>query len=1080
MTTLETRDNFPIKLNGVNYEIDLRVYRRNTIEATRAQQDQSSESSEQTLNNQYLWKRSGENFGLGHGQDWFDVDENTSRKRFQSSLNLNTWEDREVTLLNSATQRVAGELNTFSPYIGQPLSKGRSWMFPLEGRLLYITNLRLGSTVGDDGIGQQYGFRIQYVASAAAAPWSLTTILQDGIEYATGGGGYDPSSGTGSVPPGTVLFTSSLGATISSVVSDGSSIYFSLTGTTKVYQVTVSPIGAVTIASNVGDSTKTYYNLLSAGAKVFAMRKDSTNSYLVELKIGTDTIVDQWPIDREPVITGAINGPDGIYWSSIGTVLTNRNNWASQRSQISRSTFDEATATYNPLSPITSLPEGEVVNTMVEYSGYILFGTVLGFRLGQFTATGGITYGPLNEIGNVYKETTRVYELTTKFWNGGVTHFEPEDRYVWFNWQRYDDFTSAETGSNRYMGLGRIDLGQLVNELQPAYATDIMVPDTYSSLGLILNVDCLCYFNKKLYFGTNYAGVWGESSLYANNGYLKSGKINYGTAEQKRFARLEINGIVASGGTDSINFKISSEHPSSTSSNATYGNGSTTKSLTPNNSYGEYAELLFTLTSNATHTVTPKLQRWTLRTLPVPERQEEIFLPIILKDNVTHNFVSVTSLNPYDEFQTLRALMQSRVIVPLTMGDETVDVIVDSIITGQDQGVRIDRWNHDESWAEGIWYVRCITISATGVTATPVVVNNLIGPQGPQGIQGETGATGATGPTGPQGLKGDTGDVGPVGATGATGAVGATGPQGLKGDTGDVGATGPQGLKGDTGDTGPTGATGATGAAGTNGIDGNTVLNGIGAPSIGLGVDGDFYIDTATENIYGPKTAGVWGSPTSLIGSVGSIDLNDLTDVTVTSPEEFQSLVYNGTTWVNKHASTVTYARNAEATTLTTGTVVYLYGATGDHATVKRADNTSDTTSSKTVGIVAADITASNNGPIITRGYVDGIDLSVGYSPGDVLWLGVGGNFTTTKPTAPNHLVFVGVAVRCTNNGIVYVATQNGYELDELHDVSLPSPNAGEYLQYNGSLWVAAPVSAGDSLLSSSSVSAIITMEIGP
>jgi len=189
--------------------------------------------------------------------------------------------------------------------------------------------------------------------------------------------------------------------------------------------------------------------------------------------------------------------------------------------------------------------------------------------------------------------------------------------------------------------------------------------------------------------------------------------------------------------------------------------------------------------------------------------------------------------------------------------------------------------------------------------------------------------------------------------------------------------------------------------------------------------------------------------------------LDDLSDVTIATPEEFQSLVYDGTAWVNKHASVVTYARNAETTTLTTGTVVYLYGATGDHATVKRADNTSDTTSSKTIGIVGADITASNNGPIITRGYVDGINLSSGYSPGDVLWLGTGGNFTKTKPAAPDHLVFVGVAVRCTNNGIVYVATQNGYELDELHNVSLPSPNTGDFLKYNGSLWVADDVDLG-------------------
>jgi microcystin-dependent protein len=153
--------------------------------------------------------------------------------------------------------------------------------------------------------------------------------------------------------------------------------------------------------------------------------------------------------------------------------------------------------------------------------------------------------------------------------------------------------------------------------------------------------------------------------------------------------------------------------------------------------------------------------------------------------------------------------------------------------------------------------------------------------------------------------------------------------------------------------------------------------------------------------------------------------------------------------------------RNAESTTITTGTCVYLFGATGDHATVKRADNNNDSTSSKTIGVAGANITASNNGPVITRGYVDGIDLSVGYTAGDILWLGENGAFTTTKPTAPDHLVFIGVVVRATNNGIIYVATQNGYELDELHNVSLPSPNSGEFLKYNGSLWVADAIDLG-------------------
>jgi len=193
----------------------------------------------------------------------------------------------------------------------------------------------------------------------------------------------------------------------------------------------------------------------------------------------------------------------------------------------------------------------------------------------------------------------------------------------------------------------------------------------------------------------------------------------------------------------------------------------------------------------------------------------------------------------------------------------------------------------------------------------------------------------------------------------------------------------------------------------------------------------------------------------------GSLALDDLSDVVITTPEEFQGLSYNGTNWVNGYPPVVTYVRNAEATTLTTGTCVYLFGATGDHSSVKRADNNSDTTSSKTIGVVGASITSSNNGPIITRGYVDGIDLSTGYTAGDVLWLGEAGAFTTTKPTAPDHLVFIGVVVRATNNGIIYVATQNGYELDELHNVSLPSPASGDFLKYNGSLWVADAINLG-------------------
>lgn len=59
------------------------------------------------------------------------------------------------------------------------------------------------------------------------------------------------------------------------------------------------------------------------------------------------------------------------------------------------------------------------------------------------------------------------------------------------------------------------------------------------------------------------------------------------------------------------------------------------------------------------------------------------------------------------------------------------------------------------------------------------------------------------------------------------------------------------------------------GSQGPIGPRGNSVLSGSGAPSAGLGVNGDFYIDTATDELYGPKTSGAWGSPTSLVGPEG-------------------------------------------------------------------------------------------------------------------------------------------------------------------------------------------------------------------
>ncbi|GDX24267.1 hypothetical protein LBMAG10_09320 [Actinomycetes bacterium] len=49
----------------------------------------------------------------------------------------------------------------------------------------------------------------------------------------------------------------------------------------------------------------------------------------------------------------------------------------------------------------------------------------------------------------------------------------------------------------------------------------------------------------------------------------------------------------------------------------------------------------------------------------------------------------------------------------------------------------------------------------------------------------------------------------------------------------------------------------------------NTLLNGLGAPNSTDGIDGDFYLDTLSSNLYGPKKKGKWPLPKSLVGPVG-------------------------------------------------------------------------------------------------------------------------------------------------------------------------------------------------------------------
>lgn len=137
---------------------------------------------------------------------------------------------------------------------------------------------------------------------------------------------------------------------------------------------------------------------------------------------------------------------------------------------------------------------------------------------------------------------------------------------------------------------------------------------------------------------------------------------------------------------------------------------------------------------------------------------------------------------------------------------------------------------------------------------------------------------------------------------------------------------------------------------------------------------------------------------------------------------------------------------------------VRITGAQGNRLKVELAQANNDLNSAETIGIVTQTILNNQIGYITTNGLVRGINTTGSlqgetWVDGDILYLSptVAGQLTKIKPVAPQHLVIVGYVVYAHNNqGQIFVKVDNGYELDELHNVSISgTPSNNQALIYN-------------------------------
>jgi hypothetical protein len=139
-------------------------------------------------------------------------------------------------------------------------------------------------------------------------------------------------------------------------------------------------------------------------------------------------------------------------------------------------------------------------------------------------------------------------------------------------------------------------------------------------------------------------------------------------------------------------------------------------------------------------------------------------------------------------------------------------------------------------------------------------------------------------------------------------------------------------------------------------------------------------------------------------------------------------------------------------------------GAQGQRLAIVLAQANNDANSVDTLGLVTENIDVNQEGFITNSGLVRGIDTTgtlqgETWVDGDVLYLSptTAGAITKVKPQAPQHSVTIGYIVYAhQNNGTVFVKVDNGYEIDELHNVRINtgSLSSGDLLVYSSSVWI--------------------------
>jgi hypothetical protein len=230
-------------------------------------------------------------------------------------------------------------------------------------------------------------------------------------------------------------------------------------------------------------------------------------------------------------------------------------------------------------------------------------------------------------------------------------------------------------------------------------------------------------------------------------------------------------------------------------------------------------------------------------------------------------------------------------------------------------------------------------------------------------------------------------------------------------------------------------------------------------------------------NISQNNIVNISGSLITVTGSLSGSQISGTTaQFTLVSGTTVSASTYVGLPEFSVTQQLVLRCINQSGASIAKGKVVHITSSQNNSDTphIVLASWDSDLSSANTLGMTMETIANNATGSVILTGMLTQVPLIGTYTDGQMVYLSSSGDITPTKPTAPLHEVRIGQVTRTINSGnnTLFVRVQNGYEIDELHDVLVSGKQNGDLLVYNSGtgVWNNSQTLPGNYTINSASV----------